>query len=173
MRSRVYSMGILCSFGLAAWALTLQAADDEKLTDGAFVKKASSASMAEVKAGELALQKTNNARIKSFAQKMVEDHRKANKELEALAGRKGWPMPKTVDEKCQRELDKLASATAQDFDRTYAEGQLKAHEEAVKLFQAESEGGQDDSLKTWAGKTLPTLREHLQLAKDLSDHKDR
>ncbi len=173
MRPRIHAMAMLCSFGLAACAFTLHAADDEKLTDGAFVKKAGSAGMAEVKAGELALQKTTNAKIKSFAQKLVDDHRKANKELEGLAASKGWPMPRTIDDQCQRELDKLASATAQDFDRTYLEVQLKAHEGAVKLFTAESEGGQDDALKAWAGKTLPGLRDHLQMAKELTEQKDR
>ena len=173
MRIGMHSMGVLCSFGLVGFALALHAADDQKLNDATFVTKASSAGMAEVKAGELALQKTNNATIKSFAQKLIKDHKQANKELQTLAGRKGWALSKNIDDECQRELDKLASATAQEFDRTYLEVQLKAHESAVKLFQAEAEAGQDGSLKIWAGKTLPTLRDHLQMAKELSEHKDR
>jgi putative membrane protein len=129
--------------------------------------------MAEVKAGELALQKTTDSRVRSFAQRMIKDHRKANKELESLATRKGLPMPSRLDDECQRQIDKLSSATAQDFDRLYMDSQLKAHQEAVKLFQTESRDGQDDALKNWAGKTLPTLQEHLQLAKQLTDRKDR
>lgn len=158
---------------LALLAMGVRAADDERIDDAAFVKKACSAGMAEVKAGDLALQKAHEAKVKNFAQRIVDDHTKANRQLEELASRKGWVLPKTIDDHCQKEIDKLSGATAQEFDRMYLQGQLKAHEAAVKLFQHEAQSGQDADLKAWASKTLPTLREHLQMAKDASEGKDR
>jgi len=148
-------------------------AADERIDDATFVKKACSAGLAEVKAGEMALQKAHEAKVKNFAQRMIDDHSKANRQLEELASRKGWTLSKTIDDKCQKDIDKLSGATAQEFDRMYMEGQLKAHEEAVKLFQHEADAGQDADLKSWANKTLPTLREHLQMAKDAGEKRDR
>ncbi|HEV8062738.1 MAG TPA: DUF4142 domain-containing protein [Gemmataceae bacterium] len=173
MRSYYLSLSWVGPLAVALAVVGARAADDERIDDSAFVKKASSAGMAEVKAGEMALQKANDAKIKAFAQRMIDDHTKANRELEDLATRKGWTLPKTIDEKSQKELDSLASTTAQEFDRTYMEGQLKAHEAAVKLFENESRSGQDAALKSWAGKTLPTLQEHLQMAKEACQKKDR
>ncbi len=97
--------------------------------------------MVEVKAGEMRFRGLA-AQDQSVCPTNVEDHTKANRELENLATRKGWTLPKTIDEKCQKELDTLAGTTAQEFDRTYMEGQLKAHEAAVKLFENESRSGQ-------------------------------
>jgi putative membrane protein len=163
----------VCAVFLIFNAGNARSGADEKLTDGAFVEKAHSAGLAEVKAGEMALQKASDAKVKTFAQRMIDDHAKANRELEALAARKGWILAQSVDEKCQKELDRLAGATAQEFDQLYVQGQVKAHEEAVKLFERESRDGQDNDLKSWATKTVPTLRDHLQLAKEASRAKER
>jgi len=157
---------LIAPVALAIMTLGSSGAVDERVDDSTFVKKACSAGMTEVKAGEMAIQKATDAKVKSFARRMIEDHSKANKELEALVTRKGWTASKTIDEQCQKELDKLSATDGKGFDRVYMENQLKAHEEAVKLFQKESESGQDPDLKAWAAKTLPTLQEHLRMAKE-------
>jgi putative membrane protein len=173
MQTNLARAGWVGLLTLGLTAVGARAADDARINDSAFVRKASGAGIAEIKAGEIATQRANDAKVKAFAQRVIDDHTRANKELERLASRKGWTLSNTIDEKCQKELDKLSSTTAQEFDRTYMEGQLKAHEEAVKLFQSESENGQDADLKAWAGKILPTLREHLQMAKEACEKKDR
>ncbi len=160
------------AFAVVLAVAVATAAFDEKLTDNAFLQKAVSAGMTEIKAGQMALQKATDAKVKTFAQLMIDDHSRANKELEALARRKGWVLPESIDQKCQNELDKLASATAQEFDRKYLRGQIAAHEEAVKVFAEQSQTGQDNDLKNWAAKTLPTLRDHLQMAKVAGEGKE-
>ncbi len=41
------------------------------------------------------------------------------------------------------------------------------HQKAVALFTKESTNGKDPELKAFATKTLPTLKEHLEMAKKL------
>jgi putative membrane protein len=173
MRRFCLACGLVGPMVLALAVAGVRAAEDEKLDDAGFVKKVSGACLGEVKGAEMALQKASDAKVKSFAQRIIDDHNRADKDLQELASRKGWTVSKTVDEKCQKELDKLASITAQAFDRIYMEGQIKGHEEAIKLFENEAKNGQDADLKNWASKTLPTLKEHLQMAKDASEKKDR
>jgi putative membrane protein len=45
---------------------------------------------------------------------------------------------------------------------------VKDHEMDVKAFQKASNMAQDSDVKDWAGKTLPTLQEHLRMAKELA-----
>ena len=66
-------------------------------TDRKFVEQAASGGMAEVKLGKLALEKGTSPTVKQFAQKLVDDHSKANDELQALASRKNMSLP-TVEE---------------------------------------------------------------------------
>jgi len=44
---------------------------------------------------------------------------------------------------------------------------VKDHEEAVALFKKEAGSGSSSNVKAFAQKALPTLEEHLTMAKDL------
>jgi putative membrane protein len=54
-----------------------------------------------------------------------------------------------------------------DFDHGYDQIQVKAHRDAVALFEAYAKAGDSAELKEWAGKTLPHLKEHLSMAEKL------
>jgi putative membrane protein len=49
----------------------------------------------------------------------------------------------------------------------YRAVQVDAHEDAVSLFQRYAKGGDSETLKAWAAKTLPALQHHLDMAKAL------
>ena len=59
------------------------------------------------------------------------------------------------------------SAGGAAFDRGFIEAQVKAHQEAIALFEAQANGGGDAELKAFAQKQLPALRNHLKQAQDL------
>jgi putative membrane protein len=43
---------------------------------------------------------------------------------------------------------------------------VKDHVEDVSEFERESASGSDTDVKAWAGRTVPTLRQHLQMAQE-------
>lgn len=62
----------------------------------------------------------------------------------------------------------LSSADGQDFDRRYAESMgVEAHRETIALFEKASKEARDPEVKAFATKTLPNLREHLQMAQSM------
>ena len=138
-------------------------------TDSSFVKDAAEANLFEIQAAQIAQQKGNDPQVKTFAQTMVDDHTKANEELQSLAQQKGvtWPTSPSVGQKAK--LGALNHWTKSGFDHHYADDQLAAHKDAVKLFTKESTDSKDADLKAWAAKTLPTLQHHLEMAQQLSD----
>ena len=76
-------------------------------------------------------------------------------------------LPATLDSEHQKMLDDLNAKSGKDFDTSYDQIQVKAHRDAVALFEAYARSGEDSELKTWAGKTLPSLKEHLTMAENL------
>jgi putative membrane protein len=62
-------------------------------TDRKFVMEAAQGGMEEVSLGHMAVDKATNPDVKQFAQRMIDDHSKANSELMALASQKGVNLP--------------------------------------------------------------------------------
>ena len=128
-----------------------------------FVKKAAIANQFEIDSSKLALDKSQDDNVKTFAQQMVDDHTKAGdamKDALASAKTKVTP-PDKLDAACQAKMDKLQKLEGKAFDKQYIKIQASAHKDAVKLFSDYSKSGGDPSLKKFAGDTLPTLKEHL------------
>jgi len=135
--------------------------------DQTFIHTAAMDGMAEVEHGRLAAQNALQDDVKQFGQRMVDDHSKAGDELKGLASKKNATLPTELDAKHKAMQDKLAKMKGADFDRAYMAHMVTAHQQAVALFEKESKGGTDAEVKAWAAKTLPTLQEHLKMARGI------
>lgn len=132
-----------------------------------FMTDVALAGMMEVELGRWASQKGTSEEVKQFGRRMVEDHSKTITELTQLATSKGITLPTQLDEKHQKNVSKISRLTGAEFDRAYSKMMLKDHENAVSNFEKQSQSGADADLKAFAAKTLPTVQEHLQMARAL------
>jgi putative membrane protein len=146
----------MCGIAVAAGPLTPQD----------FVAKASAAGMAEVQSGQVAVQKAGSSQVRTYGQMMVDDHGKANKELETLARSKGLQLAPGPTDAQKATLEKLKGRSGTDFDASYAHQMVLDHEDAVSLF-AQAAKLQDAALAGFASRTLPTLQHHLEEARKL------
>lgn len=122
--------------------------------------------MAEVEMAQLALKKSQNADVKSFAQMMITDHTKANNELKSLAAKKKVVLPTDMGSSHKETMDELNELSGAEFDKEYVAAMVSAHESAVQLFEDNADDS-DADIKAFASKTLPTLKAHLQKIKDI------
>lgn len=136
--------------------------------DKEFVSKAGMGGLFEVQAGTLAQQKAQSADVKAFGTRMVTDHSKANEELQQLATTKGLALPTELGSEHKAALDHLTSLNGAEFDKAYMQHMVEDHDKDVGEFDKASTSAQDSDVKGWAGKTLPTLKEHQQLAKEIA-----
>lgn len=121
--------------------------------------------MAEVELGKLAQQKAASDQVKQFASKMVDDHSKANDQLKQIASAKGVSIPSDMDRSARREIERLQKLSGAKFDREYMEHMVSDHKKDVKEFRSEAKSAKDSDLKNFASTALPTLEQHLELAK--------
>lgn len=134
--------------------------------DQAFAKEAAIGGMAEVELGNLAKQNAASADVKQFGDRMVTDHGKANDELKQWASGKNVTLPTELDAKHTALKDRLSKLNGDAFDKAYMHEMVADHQHDVAAFKKESTSGKDADLKAWAGKTLPTLQDHLKMAQD-------
>jgi putative membrane protein len=144
------------------------------LTNASFVTKAAQASLAEVELSKLALSKTQDGQVRSFAQRMVQDHQKANAELKPIAQKHGIQVPAQLDAKHAQKLEDLRAKSGAEFDTEYSRIMHKDHEKAVGLFTKATKSTQLHSdLRNFASKTLPTLESHHRMANRLPGSETR
>jgi putative membrane protein len=137
------------------------------LTPKEFVAQASAGGQAEVELGKLALQRSQAPDVRAFAQKMVDDHGKANAELASLAKAKGMELSGPNDEQ-RAMIEGLRKKSGKDFDAAYAAAMSKDHDEDVSMFSAAGTL-QDAQLADFARKALPVLTQHQQMAHQLDE----
>src|SRR4030095_11622930 len=135
--------------------------------DRDFVMEAAMGGMMEVELGRWAAQKATGDAVKQFGRRMVDDHTKANTELKSLATSKGITLPTELDEKHRAEVTKLLRLSGAEFDRAYSKLMLSDHTKDVAAFEKQSTKGADTDIKAFAASTLPTLQEHLSMARAL------
>jgi len=134
-------------------------------SDRKFIEKAAQGGLAEVKLGQLAVEKAQTPDVKQFGQRMVDDHAAANNKLQQIASAKGVTPPADMDSSTQREYNKLQKLSGADFDREYMKHMVSDHQKDVKEFQSEAKSARDPDVKSFAESTLPTLQDHLTQAK--------
>jgi putative membrane protein len=132
-----------------------------------FVKEVAMSDMTEIAAAKLGLER-GNAQEKAFATQMITDHTKTSEELKSMVPAEARAaIPTALDSSSQSKIDKLKNAKPDDFSSDFDAMQVSAHKDAVSLFERYAKGGEDPKLKEWAGKTLPTLQHHLEMAQNL------
>jgi putative membrane protein len=146
-----------------------QATSKVARADRKFIEEATEGGLAEVELGKLAQQKSQSTMVKEFGARMVQDHGKANDELKEIAESKGVQLPGAPDKSHQKDMDKLSKLSGAQFDREYAAHMLSDHRKDVSEFKKAADKSKDGDLKAFAGKTLPTLQEHLTMAQNLND----
>jgi len=156
-------------------ALPAFAAEPKPTTraDQGFLNEAARGGMMEVELGRVATQNADSDRVKQFGQRMVDDHDKANDALKSLAQRENVTLPTSIDKDEQKQIDRLSKLHGAAFDHAYMQAMVQDHEKDVAKFRQESKSARDPDVKDFASTTLPTLEDHLRMAKDITGQSGR
>jgi putative membrane protein len=126
--------------------------------------------MAEVALGKLALQNAQSDDVKKFGQRMVDDHTKAEQDLEGVASKNNWTLPSDVSTAQKAEQHRMGKLNGAAFDRAYMQMMVKDHVKDVAEFKKAANSSTTNSdLRDYAKRTYPVLDDHLTNAKAVND----
>ena len=139
-------------------------------SDAQFAMKAAQGNMAEVALGKLATQNGQSDDVKKFGQRMIDDHGKAEQDLEGIASKDNLTLPKKVNAQQKAEEQRLSKLNGAAFDRAYMRLMVQDHTKDVAEFRKESNSSAANSdLRDFAKRTYPTLQDHLTMAKSIKN----
>ena len=133
----------------------------------AYVPNAAMGDMYEIQAADIALQRSQNAQVKELATMIKTDHTAASNAMKAMLPQAAPDItpPTALDERRQGLIDNLRSASAENFDRTFIDQQIAAHNEALTLHRGFS--NEDTPLAAHARSVVPKIEAHLRLAEQI------
>lgn len=136
---------------------------DARQYDTEFMTKAASGGMLEVQLGQAVAKAATTPQAKEVANRMIADHTKANDELKAMAAKMNVTLPATLGNDAQSVYKDVTEKKGLDMDKEYLSKMESDHKDDIKAYEEASTKAASPELRTFATKTLPTLREHLAM----------
>jgi putative membrane protein len=157
---------ILIASGVIGTSLETIAASAPTEVEQSRISDIAQDGLAEVNLGKLAETKGSTTRVKNFGKQMVADHTLTNSKLKAAAEKSQLTLPTTVTDSQKATYNELSKLSGIAFDRKYAAEMVEGHARAVDAIDEESRLG-TGVLKQWAEKTIPVVKNHSAIAKQL------
>ena len=134
---------------------------ERPLPTEAYLLKAASIDLYEVRSGELALQRSGSTGNRDYARRMIDEHRGLAAQLSMAGRRLNLLPPNTLQPEQQGWLDQLAAtSSAAQFDATYRRQQMVAHEASYRAHYAYAYGGESPTLRLVARSAARIEQEH-------------
>lgn len=148
--------------------MPVTATESDPSTAIGFLTQATVEGVLELNASRLAETRAASPAVRTFARHMVESHTAVNEQVVRLGAARGVPMPPMPTPEQRTVMDRLAGLSGEAFDREYARiAGVAAHERSVALYRAAARTQRDTELRTFAQRTLPSLEQHLDAARQL------
>lgn len=134
-----------------------------------FLVWALSANRMEIEMAGRALERTHVPEVRNYSQMLIQDHRRTQEELLAVARELNVERPDQFAEQHLTWLTELKEYPAEDFDEEFVRLQEDIHEDVVGRYEKAAKNLQNTELRMLAKEMLPTLRMHREAANRLEN----
>jgi putative membrane protein len=156
MRCAAAGLSLVLGIGTAV-------AQDTTSDDKKFLKEAAEGNLVEINLAKLALEKSGDANVKKFAQKMIKDHEMLIVSMKPLNRKLGVKEPSGPPLTARAKYEELKLKSGISFDRAYVEAMVKDHNDDLKAFIDEENKTTNPEVKAAVAKGEAVVREHTEM----------
>lgn len=143
------------------------AADAPGIQDQIFILEALASGAKEIEMGKLGIQRAQDLDLRLLAQRIFDDHTRAQESLLIIAQQKGVEVP--TNRIATPHIQHLSQLPQEQFDRAYLSHMLETHVNDITKYEATSRNALSTDVRNFAATTLPALREHLRIAQNINN----
>ena len=146
------------------------------LTDANIAAIVVGANKIDISAGKIALNRSNNIKIREFAQRMVTDHQAVLDSAVKLVTRLGVTpenndLVHALTEQSQKHEANLKTLTGKQFDKTYIDHEVAYHKAVIDVVKTQLiPGAHNSELKETLTSVLPAFDAHLAHCKKIQSN---
>jgi predicted outer membrane protein len=131
--------------------------------DRDFLVKVRQAGLWEGPAGDMAQERSTNARVKEVGHHLHEDHAALDAQVRAAAAKLGVELPDTPSNEQQGWLNEFSTRTGPEFDRVWADRLRAAHGKVFAVIAAVRAGTRNDTVREFAQTANNVVLKHMTL----------
>jgi putative membrane protein len=135
--------------------------------DREFLKSTSEGARFEVAAGMTATTHAARDDVKAFGQRMIDDHSREAKDVEALAAKLHVRVPKEPSDEQQKIVQLFAQFSGKAFDCMYIADEWTDHENDINEAKLELAEGKNGQVRAFARHWLKVYKQHDEMASDI------
>jgi putative membrane protein len=140
----------------------------EQREEWRFLKEAAADNRFETDASRLALSKSKDEGVRSFATSLIDHHASVANMINHMLHVRSMAAPMLANDQ-RKTLNRLSKLQGRRFDREYlSQVALRSQREGVANFERASLVVQDPALKSFIDRTLPTLQSQLASAERIN-----
>jgi putative membrane protein len=126
-----------------------------------FLQRAAEYNQTDIQLGQSIVQKSDAPELKSFGQRLVDDHTLANQQLQAFIAQTGVSVSMAPNADQQQMLDRLNGLGGADFDRAATHDAESLEQRQVNLDTAAANKCQNPDLRNYAQQSLRMNQDEL------------
>lgn len=160
--SVAFFAALACTTALSLPAQALTTADRD------FLVQAWQNSLAEISLGRLAVDKSGDPNVRSFAFRMMQDHTLMINDIRPFAIQAGGKEPDMISPQQKATYAALKAKSGIAFDRAYVELMVQHTHQYLLAYSKENARAKDPNLQPIMGKDLPMIRKHVDIIDDIA-----
>jgi putative membrane protein len=137
-------------------------------SDELYLTQAHRDHLAEIEAGQLAQEKGSTAAIREQGRRLVADHTVLDTDLRNVAGLLDVSLPTEPTPLRRGQLRRTARRSGKEFDRSWTDQEITAHQQALQAARAEAADGTSPYVKVLAQKAIPVLEAHVKMLSEVA-----
>src|SRR5262245_52729450 len=137
MRVAVVALGLL----MVSTAFAQMRGSSLSKTDQDFVNRAAQANLGAIKLAELGVKKGSTPEIRKSSQKIIEDNKNAENQLQFIAARDNFALPAEPNAEQRATYERLSKLSGAEFDSALLDALKSDHQKALSLFTLEAQHG--------------------------------
>jgi predicted outer membrane protein len=146
-----------------------ESAMPSKITPDFLLNRANQMNKEEQNMMSLAQSKVgDNQALKTMATTITDDHKANQQALEALAKQENVNLQNNGGNNSPA-YNRLKNLKGAAFNQAFLNAQIRDHEQALRLFEDARDQPENRDMMVYIGQTIPILRAHLQMAKNLKN----
>ncbi|HZV35036.1 MAG TPA: DUF4142 domain-containing protein [Verrucomicrobiae bacterium] len=133
-----------------------------------FLQRSAEYNQTSIQLGQTIVQKTDRPDLKSFGQRLVDDHTLANRQLQSIVAQTGASVPTAPNADQQQMLDRLNGLNGTDFDRAAIDDSMRLEQRQVNLYTQAANNAQNPSVRNYAQQNLTVNQDELNQLRGLT-----